>query len=103
MCDGISFGQMSGFLGKLLFIKGEIVNPVTLGSLKLWGYVPFLILGFGITTPIGVTLRKKVTDIQKKGNMAVRVISDVAMILVLVFSMLFLVGGTYNPFIYFRF
>ena len=103
MCDSMSFAQMSSFLGKLLFIKGEIVNPVTVGSLKLWGYVPFLLLGFVITTPIGVTLREKIASIQKRGNPVAGVLSDAALIAVLVLSFLFLIGGTYNPFIYFRF
>ena len=99
MCDGIPLKEMSVFLGKLFFINNAVINPVSVGSLKLWGYIPFLILGFIVTTPIWVNKKKEI-NILKLGS---TVIGDFYLLAVLIVSLVFLMGGTYNPFIYFRF
>ena len=104
MCDGVSLGQMADFLKKLFFIHGGADNPATVGSLKLWGYVPFLILGVLISTPPVVALKHKFLSVYKQSsNRVMCVLCDIALIAVLGLSLLFLIGGTYNPFIYFRF
>ena len=99
MCDSGSFNEMLEFLGKLLFINKDVVSPVTVGSLKLWGYIPFLILGVIVSTPLWVFIRKRA----KVFRMGSTIIGDVYLVAVLVVSLVFLLGGTYNPFIYFRF
>ena len=99
MCDGIQLKEMAVFLGKLFFINNAVINPVSVGSLKLWGYIPFLIIGFIVTTPIWV-YKKKEIKIFKLGS---TLIGDFYLITVLIVSLVFLMGGTYNPFIYFRF
>lgn len=104
MCDGIGIKAMIEFLSKLFFINGKVINPVTIGSLKLWGYLPFLIVGFFITTPIFVSgIRGKVVELKKKHDGLMGVVNDLYIIIVLLISLMFLIGGTYNPFIYFRF
>jgi len=100
MYDDKSKIEMAVFMGKLLFISGEIVNPVSVGSLKLWSYVPFLIAGILGSTPLWVKLREKFSVLE---NTTVKILSDLFFILVLISSLIFIMGGTYNPFIYFRF
>jgi Na+/glutamate symporter len=103
MNDGIGLKATFKFIAKLLFINGSIVNPVTIGSLKLWGYIPFLLIVVFISVPIGVNLLKKINEFRNKDNKIISVISDLSLIIILVLSLMFLIGGTYNPFIYFRF
>ena len=103
MNDGIGLKATFKFIAKLLFINGNIVNPVTIGSLKLWGYIPFLIIGLFISVPIGVNIIKKISEFRSKDNKIINVLSDFTLIMILVLSLMFLIGGTYNPFIYFRF
>ncbi len=104
MCDSTGFAGMFRFLGKLFFITGPIESPVTIGSLKLWGYIPFLVIGLLASTPLWASfLRKKLSCFSKKHESFMGIVSDVFLILVLVVSLAFLLGGTYNPFIYFRF
>ncbi len=102
MCADIPLSQMCRFLGKLFFLRGTVANPVTVGSLKLWGHIPFLILGTIISTPLGVALRQRLTQLQKS-KPALGLLSDLFLLVILLLSLLFLLGGTYNPFIYFRF
>ena len=102
MCDGFSLAEMSGFLGRL-FSGRDPVNPVTIGSLQLWGYIPFLVFGVLISTPVGVAVRKKAAGASWITRPACRLGHDLLLILLFFASFLFLIGGTYNPFIYFRF
>ena len=103
MCDGGSLWNMIIFLGKLFFINGVATNPVTVGSLRLWGYIPFLVIGFVVSTPFWTSLRTKLADMASKAGNVCNIFTDVCRIAMLVASLLFLLGGTYNPFIYFRF
>ena len=104
MCDGITLKQMVRFLAKLFFINAEISNPVTVGALKLWGYIPFLIIGIIVSTPIWVTKgRSWIESLRKKNDALFGALGDCCLIAVLILSLTFLMGGTYNPFIYFRF
>ena len=104
MCDGITLSQTMEFLAKLFFIGGNVSNPVTIGSLKLWGYIPFLIVGFVITTPLWLTgIRKTTASLKQKNAVVIGILNDIYLIGILLLSLMFLMGGTYNPFIYFRF
>ena len=93
MYDSISKKEMIIFIGKLLFISGQIENPVSIGSLKLWEYIPFFVIGFVILTPLRTRIKLK----------NIGIINDLFLIFILIMSLIFLLGGTYNPFIYFRF
>ncbi len=104
MCDGITLRETAGFLAKLFFINGNISNPVTIGSLKLWGYIPFLIIGFFASSPLWTgVVRNRITGLKNKNTAVMEVINDAYMFVILLMSLMFLMGGTYNPFIYFRF
>ncbi len=104
LCDGIPLRQTAAFLAKLFYPGSGISNPVTIGSLKLWGYIPFLILGFVISTPPWVTaIRPKLAALGKKNAALAGILGDLYLIAILVVSLIYLMGGTYNPFIYFRF
>lgn len=103
MNDQHSLRNMVSYIKKLFFLNNNVVNPVSIGSLKLWGYIPFLLIGFFISIPVGVTLRNRIAAIQNTNSTVVNLISDVTLLIIFAASILFLVGGTYNPFIYFRF
>ena len=103
MCDGITIREMSRFLGKLFFISGDITGRVTIGSLKLRGYIPFLLAGFFASTPLWTLIRTKIKSIIKGRGVMTGAVCDLFLIAVLLLSVVFLMGGTYNPFIYFRF
>ena len=101
--DNVSLAEMFRFLGKVFFASNELINPVSIGSLKLWGYLPFLVIGFLLASPVGVVLKEKIMGIQKKYNFVHDAVFDLTLIVIFVLSLAFLVGSTYNPFIYFRF
>ena len=105
LCDGMSFVEIFTFLGKLFFVNGEIINPVSIGSLKLWGYLPFVIIGLFISSPLWASfLRPKIIEFNNnKQYKAVSIVNDVLLVGVFGISFIFLIGGTYNPFIYFQF
>ena len=103
MCDGYSIKEMLKFVARLFFVGREITNPVTITSLNLWGYIPFLVVGFFSASPLWVWIRNKTHPFIQKEISVFHIINDVIMGLILVLSILFLIGGTYNPFIYFRF
>ena len=103
MCDNRPLGETLSFIGKLFFIHGEAIAPVTVASLKLWGDIPFLVLGFLAASPAWTALREKAGGCLKKDNAAVSILHDLILAAVFLLSLLFLIGGTYNPFIYFRF
>ena len=103
MCDTLSLRETCTFLGKLFFLGGDAVNPVTVGSLRIAGYIPFLILGAVMATPPGAALRGKLAGLREKQIAWIDVLADLGLIAVLLLSLIALLGGTYNPFIYFRF
>ena len=104
MCDSLSLGETTEFLGKLFFISDKFNNPVTVSSLRLWGYIPFLVTGFFISTPIWVmAVRPKIIELKQNHGMATGIAGDLCLLVIFVLSLVFLMGGTYNPFIYFRF
>ncbi|MBR1485900.1 MAG: MBOAT family protein [Synergistaceae bacterium] len=100
MYDSISKKQMMIFIGKLFFISSEVIKPVSIGSLRLWSYIPFLIVGIFLSTPLWVKIR---TKIAKFDTATAKILFDIFLIVELLFSLMFLLGSTYNPFIYFRF
>ena len=100
MYDSISKKQMMIFIGKLFFISGQVTNPINISSLKLWSYIPFLILGIFLSTPLWVKIRTKIAKLDVS---AAKICFDLFLIIELLFSLMFLLGSSYNPFIYFRF
>ena len=103
MCDKVSVYEIMKFLAKLLFISDSITNTVTIGSLNLWGYIPFLVIGVFLSSPLWVAvIRTKLGEYQRADSVT-GAVSDIYLIIILLVALMFLMGGTYNPFIYFRF
>ncbi len=63
----------------------------------LRGFLPMLIVGAVASTPLGASLWKKLPERPRK------IALPALLLLGLVFSTAYLVDGTYNPFLYFRF
>ena len=103
LCDGYPVGKLWEFMSGLFFLRAGGTKPATIASLELWGYLPFLALGFLLASPAGTLLRKGAARLEEKLPAVMKTLHDAGLILVLALSLLFLVGGTYNPFIYFRF
>ena len=103
MSDGQPAAVILKVLGKMFFLQGEIVNPVTISSLKLWRYIPYLLLGVILSLPPYVALRSRFLASRLAGTTVFCILSDLLKIAILLVSLMFLIGGTYNPFIYFRF
>ncbi len=103
MLDQVPLREIGGFIGKMFFINGQVKAPVTISSLRLWSDIPFLAVGIFASTPLWVWLRGKISASDRMTGTAANVVSDVIMIGIFCFSVIFLMGGTYNPFIYFRF
>ncbi len=104
MYDNVSLIQMLGFLARLFGFGADIITPVTIGSLNLWGHMPFLIVGFLVTTPLwALFIRNNIKCLCKKNEVLTGIFNDVSLIMILIFSLIFIMGGTYNPFIYYRF
>ena len=103
MCDNYSIKNTLTFVEKLFFVGSEVIFPATITSLNLWGYVPFLIIGFFAASPLWVWTRDALNKLFQGRRPIVNILCDAYKLLILVLSILFLIGGTYNPFIYFRF
>ena len=103
MLDQVPLREIGAFIGKMFFINGRVSAPVTVSSLRLWSDIPFLAVGIFASTPLWVWLRGKISASKLINSSAAYVVSDVLLIGVFLFSVIFLMGGTYNPFIYFRF
>lgn len=103
MYDSISKREMMIFIAKLFFVSGEIINPVSIGSLKLWGYIPFLIAGIFLSSPLWVKIREKIKISRIMNTEIAKISFDLSLMIIFFLSLMFLWGSTYNPFIYFRF
>ena len=62
-----------------------------------------LMIGILAASPLWVLIREKVKQTRVMQSAAAGVIGDAVMVAVFALSILFLIGSTYNPFIYFRF
>lgn len=103
MLDQVPLREIGAFIGKMFFINGHVSAPVTVSSLRLWSDIPFLAVGIFASTPLWVWLRGKISASKPVNSSVAYVVSDVLLIGIFFFSVIFLMGGTYNPFIYFRF
>ena len=100
MCDGFTFAEIAEFIAAL-FGNVSIKNQVTLSSMNLWGYIPYIILGFLIVTPFGTLL----SDVTKKikNNKVVWILNDISLVVMYLLCIASIIGDSYNPFIYYRF
>lgn len=102
MCDGYSVSKFVSLIGKL-FYNGEIQNRVTIGSMGLWGYLPYCIIAFIIASPIETLIKKGMDHVANSENVVIGIVNDIVLIGLFLLCIVFIVGSSYNPFIYFRF
>ncbi len=111
MNDCNSLSEMFVYTGKLFGI-GEVTTAATIRSLQLQSCIPYLIVALILANPtrrlftlMGNKLKALSTD--RPGSRAVAIARDVTVDVVylaaLAVCLIFIIGGSYNPVIYFRF
>ena len=65
--------------------------------------MPFLMIGFMVASPFGVAVKNRVIRCLHNDDPWTGALADLLLIAVLLASLLFLIGGSCNPFLYFRF
>ena len=65
-------------------------------------YLPLLMICCIAATPLGKKLRERLAGTAKAGSLTAAA-DAVCLLAVLVLSLIFLISGSYNPFLYFRF
>ncbi len=106
MRDSNSIIEMFAYTGRL-FGAGEIIEPVTVRSLEIQAAVPYLVIALILSLP---TRRLFSALCRRLANAKSRVLStgyyigsDLLNVAALAICLVFIIGGSYNPFIYFRF
>ena len=106
MRDSNDLGEMFTLIGKL-FGAGEVTAPVTIRSLEIQSCLPYLVAAVILALPTRELIRKGLTYLREKTPKAVStaywVTSDVIQIAAIAACLVFIIGGSYNAFIYFRF
>lgn len=102
MADGYTMQHLFAFLGRM-FYEVPLENKVTIASMGLYGYLPYVALGALISFPSVIIIDKISGRIMNIGNKIVAGMHDIILIAMLLFSVFFIIGGSYNPFIYYRF
>ena len=102
MADGYSVNELSTFISRL-FRSAPLENKVTIASMNLFGYLPYMVLGVLISCPTGSIFERFMKRINQIENKALFVLHDIVILAMLVLCIIYLVGGSYNPFIYYRF
>jgi alginate O-acetyltransferase complex protein AlgI len=104
--DSDSFSEMFRFTGRLFGI-GEVANPATVRSLELQSCLPYLVIAIILALPTrklftkAGELLKKVPG--KAAEITRNVTFDAIQLAAIAICLVFIIGGSYNPFIYFRF
>ena len=106
MNDSNSLGDMFKFTARL-FGVGEVTSALTIRSLELEAYIPYLFLAMLFCFPTRKLMGKlvKALDNVKAKAFAIpfSVVYDLTYVAALVICIAYVIGGSYNPFIYFRF
>ncbi len=76
--------------------SAALTDPVTMAVIRKYTILP--IIAAVCSTPIVPVIRKKIGN-----SPVVEIITYIAVSILLILSVIFLIGQTYNPFIYFRF
>lgn len=106
MHDSNSLSEMFSYTARL-FGAGEIAESVSVNSLELQSSIPYLVLALVLALPTRrifswITGKLEGTEC-KAVSVCYAVGGDLVRIAALVICLVFIVGGSYNPFIYFRF
>ena len=102
MSDGHSVPQMWEFIGRL-FHSVPLENKVTIVSMNLFGYLPYVVLGVLISFPSGIMFEQIGKRLNRIHCKTYAVIHDVVQVSLLIMCIVFIIGGSYNPFLYYRF
>ena len=106
MHDSNSLSDMFEFTFRL-FGAGEVTNALTIRSLELEAYIPYIILAVVLCLPTGKLLDKALNALKNAKAKAVSipfsVVSDLSYVVALAVCIGYVIGASYNPFIYFRF
>ena len=106
MHDSNSLSEMFEFTLRL-FGVGEVANALTIRSLELEAYIPYIFIAMVFCFPTR-KIFGRITDglnsIKAKAfAIPYGIINDIVYLAALVCCIAFVIGGSYNPFIYFRF
>ena len=106
MNDSNSLADMFKFTSRL-FGAGEVTNALTIRSLELEAYIPYLFLAMIFCFPTRKLLGKAIDALNgikaKAFAIPYSVVYDLAYFAALAICISYVIGGSYNPFIYFRF
>lgn len=106
MNDSNSIKEMFSFTLRL-FGVGEVANAATVRSLELEGYIPYIFVALLLSLPTRRLIGKAIEKLNAIKNKAIAlpvgVVFDVAYVAAFVICIGYVIGGSYNPFIYFRF
>ena len=106
MNDSNSLAQMLSYPLRL-FGVGQVTAAETIRSMELESYIPYIILAVNFGTPIrsliGKGLEKLRSIPQKAVAIPYNVGHDLIHVAAFVISIGYIIGGSYNPFLYFRF
>ncbi len=106
MYDSNSLTEMFGYTLRMFGI-GEVTAAATVRSLELEAYIPYLIIAAILGSPLRTLIGKAIEAVKNVKTKLVAIpysiITDAAQVIALVVCVGFVIGGSYNPFIYFRF
>lgn len=108
MNDCNSLSEMFVYTGKLFGI-GEVTQAATIRSLELQSCIPYLIIALILANPtrrLFTMAGDKIKQLCTKARAAAVVCGitvDATYLAALALCLVFIIGGSYNPFIYFRF
>ncbi|MBQ2219487.1 MAG: hypothetical protein II417_01670, partial [Elusimicrobia bacterium] len=98
-----NFMEMIHYLHRL-FSQAGVINPVSVSALGLQSYIPYLLIGFVLSSPLVILFRQiKKYSYPNWIIISSKIINDIFLITIFVLSIIFIIGENYNPFIYFRF
>ena len=106
MHDSNSLVEMFSFTLRL-FGVGDVSMAVTVRSLELEAYIPYIFIAIIFSTPIRTLIGKVLEKLRSIPSKLVaipyNVGSDLVHVVAFVVCIGYIIGGSYNPFIYFRF
>jgi alginate O-acetyltransferase complex protein AlgI len=108
MHDSNSIKEMFAYTLRLFGVgNGAVEGALTVRSLELEAYIPYIFVALIFCLPTRKWLGKALEALNNAKNRFVygstAVVTDVVYILAFVISIGYIIGGSYNPFIYFRF
>ena len=102
LADDYSMSEFFYFIGRLLY-AGKLESKVTIASMGLYGYIPFIMLGAFFAFPSGMIIDKIITRLNMIKSRAFDILNDSVLVLLLLLCIVYIIGGSYNPFIYYKF